>query len=218
MFAPLELIQTEVFTEVPQALRKTSTNAERIAAGRGMPKAGCFLEGPSFDRAGNLYFIDQGQTDLNCPTGRVYCLTTCLARMDSSQPCGGRAVSRGHARQCSMAAAVHAVRRSVPHGCIPAALGRARPRRHRARRDRRACGRASGNGRSLNFQSARRAALSRTVVPRRDDDQYRLRRARPQEALHHRLIDRHHSDGARAGRRPRALLAYVAISVRLKRE
>jgi len=75
MFAPLELIQTEVFTEVPQALRKTSTNAERIAAGRGMPKAGCFLEGPSFDRAGNLYFIDQGQTDLNCPTGRVYCLT-----------------------------------------------------------------------------------------------------------------------------------------------
>jgi hypothetical protein len=34
MFAPPELIQTEVFTEVPQALRKTSTNAERIAAGR----------------------------------------------------------------------------------------------------------------------------------------------------------------------------------------
>jgi hypothetical protein len=34
LFAPLQLVQTEVFTEVPRALPKTGTNAERIAAGR----------------------------------------------------------------------------------------------------------------------------------------------------------------------------------------
>jgi len=34
MFATPQLIQTEVFTEVPQALRKSSIIAERMAAGR----------------------------------------------------------------------------------------------------------------------------------------------------------------------------------------
>ncbi len=73
MFAAPQLIQTEVFTEVPQALRKTSVSAERIAAGRGMPKAGCFLEGPSFDRAGNLYFVDNtyGRIFRASPQGKV---------------------------------------------------------------------------------------------------------------------------------------------------
>src|SRR5207237_9949934 len=33
-------------------------NPERIAGARGATEAGCFLEGPSFDRAGNLYFVD----------------------------------------------------------------------------------------------------------------------------------------------------------------
>ncbi|MBI4189799.1 MAG: SMP-30/gluconolactonase/LRE family protein [Betaproteobacteria bacterium] len=58
MFALPQPIQTEVFAEVPQSLRKAGVPAERIAAGRGAPAAGCFLEGPSFDRAGNLYFVD----------------------------------------------------------------------------------------------------------------------------------------------------------------
>jgi gluconolactonase len=53
-----ELIQSEVFAGVPQRLRKSGTPAERLAAGKGATPAGCFLEGPAFDRAGNLYVVD----------------------------------------------------------------------------------------------------------------------------------------------------------------
>ena len=53
-----ELIQSEVFAEVPQRLRKSGTPPERLAAGKGATPAGCFLEGPAFDRAGNLYVVD----------------------------------------------------------------------------------------------------------------------------------------------------------------
>ena len=65
MFAAPQLIQTEVFAEVPQSLRKTHVPAERIAAGGGGTPAGSFLEGPSFDRAGNLYVVD-------IPFGRIF--------------------------------------------------------------------------------------------------------------------------------------------------
>lgn len=58
MFAPPELIRTEVFAEVPTRLRNMKPSAERLAAGKGPTPAGCFLEGPSFDRAGNLYVVD----------------------------------------------------------------------------------------------------------------------------------------------------------------
>jgi len=53
LFKPPELIKTEVFAEVPQSLRKSNQPCER-----GARAAGCSLEGPSFDRAGNLYFVD----------------------------------------------------------------------------------------------------------------------------------------------------------------
>ncbi len=52
------IIKTEVFAEVPAALRKRGSPAERIAAGKSPTPAGCFLEGPAFDRAGNLYVVD----------------------------------------------------------------------------------------------------------------------------------------------------------------
>lgn len=65
MFAPPQLIQTEVFAEVPHSLRKTTVPAERIAAAGGGTPAGSFLEGPSFDRAGNLYVVD-------IPFGRIF--------------------------------------------------------------------------------------------------------------------------------------------------
>ena len=58
MFAAPEIIPTEVFAEVPARLRKKKPSAERLAAGKGPTPAGCFLEGPSFDRAGNLYVVD----------------------------------------------------------------------------------------------------------------------------------------------------------------
>lgn len=65
MFAPPQLIQTEVFAEVPKSLRKTTVPPERLAAGKGGIPAGSFLEGPSFDRAGNLYVVD-------IPFGRIF--------------------------------------------------------------------------------------------------------------------------------------------------
>src|SRR6187399_3029624 len=65
MFAPPQLIETEVFAAVPQNLRKIHVPAERIAAGAGGVPAGSFLEGPSFDRVGNLYIVD-------IPYGRIF--------------------------------------------------------------------------------------------------------------------------------------------------
>jgi gluconolactonase len=53
-----ELIQSEIFAEVPARLRKSGTPPERLAAGKSATPAGSFLEGPAFDRAGNLYVVD----------------------------------------------------------------------------------------------------------------------------------------------------------------
>jgi len=58
MFAPPQRIETEVFAEVPARLRKSGTPPERLAAGKGATPAGCFLEGPAFDRQGNLHVVD----------------------------------------------------------------------------------------------------------------------------------------------------------------
>jgi gluconolactonase len=58
LFAPPEVIKTEVFAEVPLRLRKQGTPPERLAAGKSATPAGCFLEGPAFDRAGNLWVVD----------------------------------------------------------------------------------------------------------------------------------------------------------------
>ena len=58
MFAPPERVRSEVFAEVPAKLRKSGTPAERLAAGKSPTPAGCFLEGPVFDREGNLYVVD----------------------------------------------------------------------------------------------------------------------------------------------------------------
>lgn len=53
-----EIIETEVFAELPAKLRKSGTPPERLAAGKTATPMGSFLEGPSFDRAGNLYVVD----------------------------------------------------------------------------------------------------------------------------------------------------------------
>jgi gluconolactonase len=67
MFAPPPLIQTQVFARVPDQLRVrggTSRWVERQRRGRATD---CFLEGPSFDRAGNLYVVDVAW-------GRILCI------------------------------------------------------------------------------------------------------------------------------------------------
>ena len=54
----MKTIETEVFAELPARLRKSGTPPERLAAGKSATPMGSFLEGPSFDREGNLYVVD----------------------------------------------------------------------------------------------------------------------------------------------------------------
>ena len=63
MFAPPAIIQTEVFARVPDKLHCSRPSA--WVAARQYGKLGSFLEGPSFDRAGNLYCTD-------IPFGRIF--------------------------------------------------------------------------------------------------------------------------------------------------
>ena len=49
--SPPKIIETECFSTVPEKFRTAVPTAK-------IGKAGCFLEGPSFDRAGNLYLVD----------------------------------------------------------------------------------------------------------------------------------------------------------------
>lgn len=67
------VIDAEVFTELPAALRRPgqpSYWAEKNKRGQAVDS---FLEGPSFDRAGNLYFVDIpfGRIFRASPTGEV---------------------------------------------------------------------------------------------------------------------------------------------------
>jgi gluconolactonase len=65
MFAPPPLIETKVFARLPDKFRrKDPDNAWAIVNRRSVP-ADSFIEGPSFDRDGNLYIVD-------IPYGRVF--------------------------------------------------------------------------------------------------------------------------------------------------
>ncbi|HTO50173.1 MAG TPA: SMP-30/gluconolactonase/LRE family protein [Burkholderiales bacterium] len=50
--------ETELFTRVPDALRFKNRASEWVRIRRGGAPTDCFLEGPSFDRQGNLYVVD----------------------------------------------------------------------------------------------------------------------------------------------------------------
>ena len=64
MFAPPPVIQAEIFTRLPEALWIEGVHTD-WSRGRGGGPLHSFLEGPAFDRAGNLYC-----TDLN--HGRIF--------------------------------------------------------------------------------------------------------------------------------------------------
>jgi gluconolactonase len=64
MFATPENIETEIFARLPDQFRTLRPTAWSEANRGGRPVA-CFLEGPAFDRAGNLYVVD-------IPFGRVF--------------------------------------------------------------------------------------------------------------------------------------------------
>jgi len=64
MFQPPALVESEVFASVPAGLRRVGQVDEWSRVNGGAPAAGCFLEGPCFDAAGNLHVVD-------IPFGRV---------------------------------------------------------------------------------------------------------------------------------------------------
>ena len=65
MYATPPIIETSVFARLPDHLRVRGRTSRWIDIQLGGRKADSFLEGPSFDRAGNLYVVD-------IPWGRVY--------------------------------------------------------------------------------------------------------------------------------------------------
>ncbi|AOB25363.1 SMP-30/gluconolactonase/LRE family protein [Bordetella bronchiseptica] len=65
MFNPPSLIVPEVFCSVPERYRKRDQSAEWLRVQKRGATAHSFLEGPAFDRAGNLYVTD-------IPYGRVF--------------------------------------------------------------------------------------------------------------------------------------------------
>lgn len=63
-FEPPRLIEADVFAAVPDRLRKGDAASSWIDANHPGSKLDCFLEGPAFDREGNLYMVD-------IPYGRI---------------------------------------------------------------------------------------------------------------------------------------------------
>ncbi|WVN42615.1 SMP-30/gluconolactonase/LRE family protein [beta proteobacterium MWH-UniP1] len=63
-FQPVERIKTEVWTSMPAKFRKKQRSAWSDPNRQGA-EVECFLEGPSFDRDGNLWFVD-------IPFGRIF--------------------------------------------------------------------------------------------------------------------------------------------------
>jgi gluconolactonase len=57
MYAPPEVIETDVFARLPDRFRRAAPS-DWAAVNRGGQHLHSFLEGPSFDRAGNLYVVD----------------------------------------------------------------------------------------------------------------------------------------------------------------
>ena len=64
-FAPVTIIATEPFTSMPPKFRRAGEHTAWADANKGGAAIDCFLEGPSFDRAGNLYVVD-------IPFGRIF--------------------------------------------------------------------------------------------------------------------------------------------------
>ena len=65
MFAPPPVVESRVFARLPDALRVKGRPSRWVEVNRQGAPTDCFLEGPSFDRAGNLYVVD-------IPWGRVF--------------------------------------------------------------------------------------------------------------------------------------------------
>jgi sugar lactone lactonase YvrE len=63
--APPRLIETNVFSAMPEAFRRKGVRTGWTDANRPGQPTDCFIEGPSFDAEGNLYIVD-------IPFGRIF--------------------------------------------------------------------------------------------------------------------------------------------------
>jgi gluconolactonase len=62
---PPRLIETQVFSSMPEQFRRKGVRTEWADANRPGHPTDCFIEGPSFDAQGNLYIVD-------IPFGRIF--------------------------------------------------------------------------------------------------------------------------------------------------
>jgi gluconolactonase len=62
---PPRLIETKVFSAMPTDFRRKDVRTEWADANRPAHPTDCFIEGPAFDREGNLYLVD-------IPFGRIF--------------------------------------------------------------------------------------------------------------------------------------------------
>jgi gluconolactonase len=62
---PPKLIETKIFSAMPENVRRKGVRTEWADANRPGAPTDCFIEGPSFDADGNLYIVD-------IPFGRVF--------------------------------------------------------------------------------------------------------------------------------------------------
>ncbi|MEJ5312413.1 MAG: SMP-30/gluconolactonase/LRE family protein [Anaerolineae bacterium] len=65
LFSPPPVIETEVFSSMPQRYRKTGRRSAWADANKAGAAIDSFIEGPAFDRDGNLYIVD-------IPFGRIF--------------------------------------------------------------------------------------------------------------------------------------------------
>ena len=65
LYPPPQIIETEVFAELPETHRKSGATSTWAAANNKGDTLHSFIEGPAFDRDGNLYIVD-------IPWGRVF--------------------------------------------------------------------------------------------------------------------------------------------------
>lgn len=55
---PPQLVETRVFSSMPAEFRRPGVSSKWADANRGGHPVDCFIEGPSFAKAGNLYVVD----------------------------------------------------------------------------------------------------------------------------------------------------------------
>ncbi|MGY3387742.1 hypothetical protein ACVWW6_000333 [Bradyrhizobium sp. USDA 3311] len=55
---PPQRVETRVFSAMPAEFRRPGVRSDWADANRGGKPVDCFIEGPAFDAAGNLYVVD----------------------------------------------------------------------------------------------------------------------------------------------------------------